>query len=133
MERPIIEINSVSKRYRLGAIGATRLKDDLEALWRRLRGQSEKRDERDFWALRDVSLDVYAGEVLGIIGRNGAEKARCSSFCPASPGPPGAGRMRGSVGSLLEVGTGFHPELTGRENIFLNGAILGMSRQEIAA
>jgi homopolymeric O-antigen transport system ATP-binding protein len=141
--KPIVEVCDLSKLYRLGAIGATSLR---EALGRWL-GQSPSAPQQlppdaghragpeagTFWALRDVSFDVECGEVVGIIGRNGAGKSTLLKVLSRITEPT-AGRavLRGRVASLLEVGTGFHPELTGRENIFLNGAILGMKRAEIA-
>jgi lipopolysaccharide transport system ATP-binding protein len=135
-----IEIEGLGKQYRLGA-GTDRLSDRVHGLISapmRLLGRqsSESGTGRgdELWALRDVTLSVDQGEVVGLIGRNGAGKSTLLKLLSRIT-PPSEGRivLRGRVGSMLEVGTGFHPELTGRENIFLNGAMLGMSREEVAA
>jgi len=134
MSQPIIEVNGISKRYNLGSIGATRIRDDLERAWLRFRGLAEPVNRSDFWALRDVSFQVQPGEVVGIIGRNGAGKSTLLKVLSRITAPTsGEIVLRGRVASLLEVGTGFHPDLTGRENVFLNGAILGMTKAEIRA
>jgi ABC-type polysaccharide/polyol phosphate transport system ATPase subunit len=123
-----IEVHEVSKRYRLGAHYYVTLRETLAAALRR----NGVRSKRDLWALRDVSFTVDEGEVVGLIGRNGAGKSTLLKVLARIIVPThGVARMRGRVGALLEVGTGFHPELNGRENIFLNGTILGLKRAQI--
>ncbi len=138
MSHPAIEVSGLSKRYVIEHESRhDNLRDTLHhsarKLWRRLRwGTGFEREE--FWALRDVSFSIQPGEVVGIIGRNGAGKSTLLKILSRITEPTsGKIALRGRVASLLEVGTGFHPDLTGRENIFLNGAILGMSRAEIRA
>lgn len=139
-----IEVERLSKIYRLGVIGSATLREDLSRWWALKRGlpdprlkvgAKEKRTEDGvLWALRDVDLRVKEGEILGIIGRNGAGKSTLLKVLSKITAPSkGRVTLRGRVASLLEVGTGFHPELTGRENVFLNGAILGMKKREIRA
>ena len=129
MGSPSVEIMRVAKRYPLSrGRGYTTLRESLASVVSGRNG----RNGRDLWALRDVDLVVDEGEALGIIGRNGAGKTTLLKIVSHITEPTaGVARMHGRVGSLLEVGTGFHPELTGAENIYLNGAILGMSRREI--
>lgn len=139
MGKPIIEVSGISKKYRLGKIGATSFREEFERFWenrkRRRHHQAElasKSSATDFWSLRDVSFDVQPGEVLGVVGKNGAGKSTLLKIISRITEPTtGEIKIRGRIASLLEVGTGFHPELSGRENVFLNGAILGMNRQEI--
>jgi len=135
MSKPIIEVRGLSKKYRLGQIGMGSLREDLAARWRRFRtGGEAPASKRDFWALRDVTFDVQPGEILGIIGKNGAGKSTLLKVLSRITEPTsGHAFMHGRLASLLEVGTGFHPDLTGRENVFLNGTMLGMSRVEVAS
>ena len=137
--RPIIRVNALSKRYQIGVAVAsyTTLKEALGSFRSPLKRVKERKDGLaydEIWALRDVELEVSPGEVVGIIGRNGAGKSTLLKILSRITEPTtGRVELYGRVGSLLEVGTGFHPELTGRENIFLNGAFLGMSRREIVS
>jgi lipopolysaccharide transport system ATP-binding protein len=143
MSATVISVQNVSKCYRLGLIGGGTLRADFERWWARVRGKPDpllkigqenqgNREGEYIWALRDVSFEAKEGEVLGIIGRNGAGKSTLLKILSRVTAPTsGQAKITGRVASLLEVGTGFHPELTGRENIYLNGAILGMKKAEI--
>src|SRR5947208_3260397 len=127
---PILEIKNISKRFRIRHQGANylSLRDSVSSFITRA-GKAKK---EDFWALKDISFDVHAGDSVGIIGKNGAGKSTLLKILSKIT-PPTSGRIisRGRIASLLEVGTGFHAELSGRENVFLNGSILGMRRKEI--
>jgi lipopolysaccharide transport system ATP-binding protein len=145
MSNTVIKVEGLSKQYRLGQIGTGSLAHDINRWWYRVRGMEDpylkigdsndrttKGESEYVWALRDIDFKVNQGDVLGIIGRNGAGKSTLLKILSRTTSPTkGEVKIRGRVASLLEVGTGFHPELTGRDNIFLNGAILGMRRQEV--
>ncbi|MBN8993286.1 MAG: ABC transporter ATP-binding protein [Rhizobiales bacterium] len=141
MTKTVISVESVSKRYQLGVINHGTLRRDLQSWWARKRGLPDPNLEigkagvkagTTFNALENVTFDVQAGETVGFIGRNGAGKSTLLKILSRVAAPnAGSVRIRGRVSSLLEVGTGFHAELTGRENVYLNGAILGMTKAEI--
>lgn len=129
MSSIIIKAEGLSKYYRLGTQGSGRLREDWSNWWK---GKTMGSDEAHIWALKDVSFEIREGEVVGFIGRNGAGKSTLLKIISRITQPTkGRVRGRGRVASLLEIGTGFHGDLTGRENIFLNGHILGMTKKEI--
>ncbi|MNK18490.1 Teichoic acids export ATP-binding protein TagH [compost metagenome] len=145
MNNLAIKVENLSKAYQLGEVGTGTLSRDLERWWARLRGKEDpflrigetndrniKSTSNVVWSLKDLNLEIEQGDAIGIIGRNGAGKSTLLKILSRVTAPTtGAVKIKGRIASLLEVGTGFHPELTGRENIFLNGAILGMRKAEI--
>ncbi|MCW3123688.1 MAG: transporter [Flavipsychrobacter sp.] len=142
----VIRAENISKLYQLGQVGTGTLSHDLKRWWARARGQEDpylkigvendrtKKSDSDFaWALQDINFEVHQGDTLGIIGKNGAGKSTLLKVLSRVTAPTqGQIKIKGRIASLLEVGTGFHPELTGKENIYMNGAILGMSKREIS-
>jgi lipopolysaccharide transport system ATP-binding protein len=143
MSDTVIKVENLSKKYRLGTIGTGTLSHDLNRWWASVRGKEDPFSKvgeqqkvsfknEDFWALRDLNFNIKQGKAFGIIGKNGAGKSTLLKLLSRVTTPTtGQIKVKGRIASLLEVGTGFHPELTGRENIFLNGAILGMTKREI--
>jgi len=145
MSDVVIRVENVGKQYRLGQVGTGTIASDLNRWWAKLRGKEDpflaigeandrsKKGNSDFvWALKDINFEVKRGEVLGIIGKNGAGKSTLLKILSQVTTPTiGEVKVKGRIASLLEVGTGFNPDLTGRDNVFLNGSILGMTKQEI--
>jgi len=145
MKEKVLEINNLGKQYKLGTVGTGTLSHDLNRWWAKIRGKEDpyltvgeendrtSKDIKDYvWALKDVSFELDRGDILGVIGRNGAGKSTLLKLLSKITSPSeGEIKYKGKIASLLEVGTGFHPELTGLENIYLNGSILGMTKKEI--
>lgn len=143
MTRPVISLENISKVYRLGVINSGTFRGDMKRWWAKMRGLPDpflkigredhgNRDGETVWALKDINFQIRQGDTVGFIGRNGAGKSTLLKILSRTTSPTtGEIKVKGRVASLLEVGTGFHPELTGRENLYLNGAILGMNKSEI--
>ena len=146
----VIKAEHISKQYKLGAVGISSLADDMQRLMAKVRGKedpflkvgeenkrekvADKNESKFVWALRDVNFEIDQGEIVGVIGKNGAGKSTLLKILSRVTEPTkGQLKYKGRLASLLEVGTGFHPDLSGRDNVFLNGAILGMKKQEISS
>jgi lipopolysaccharide transport system ATP-binding protein len=141
----VLKTENISKQYRLGSVGSGSLRDDVHRWWAKFNGKGDPllkvgetndrtslSDSNYVWALKNINFEVEQGDILGVIGKNGAGKSTLLKLLSKVTAPStGSIKVKGRIASLLEVGTGFHPELTGRENIYLNGAILGMRRHEI--
>lgn len=147
MSEIVINVENIGKQYRLGQVGTGTMSQDINRWWHKVRGKEDPflkvgeandrsvKGQSDLvWALKDINFDVKSGDLLGIIGKNGAGKSTLLKILSRVTAPTvGKIRVKGRIAALLEVGTGFHPDLTGRENIYLNGSILGMSKREIAS
>ena len=147
MSEVVIRVEDVSKQYRLGTVGTGTIGQDINRWWAKMRGKEDptlkigetndrtKKGESEYsWALKDINFEIKKGEVLGVIGRNGAGKSTLLKVLSRVTAPTtGQVKVKGRIASLLEVGTGFHHELTGRENIYLNGAIMGMTKAEVSS
>lgn len=145
--KTVIKVENLGKQYRLGEVGTGTLSHDLNRWWHKVRGKEDpflkigeandrtkKSESKYVWALDNVDFEIKQGEVLGVIGKNGAGKSTLLKLLSRVTGPSkGSIKTKGRIASLLEVGTGFHPELTGRDNIYLNGAVLGMTKSEISS
>jgi lipopolysaccharide transport system ATP-binding protein len=140
----VIKVENLSKQYRLGVVGTGTISHDLNRAWYKMRGledpylkieeSADKRCSDYFWALKDLDFEVKQGEILGVVGKNGAGKSTLLKIMSKITSPStGSIKIKGRINALLEVGTGFHPELTGKENIYLNGAIQGMTKKEITS
>ncbi len=147
MSETAIKFENISKQYRLGIVGTGTIRDDINRWWHTVRGKedpylkigevndrSSKANSKYVWALKDINFDIKQGDVVGIIGKNGAGKSTLLKLLSRVTSPTtGCIKAKGRIASLLEVGTGFHPELTGRENIYMNGSIMGMTKAEITS
>ena len=145
--KTVIEVRNVSKMYDLGLVGTGTLSRDLSRAWAKMRGKpdpfeklvelndrTKKTQSGSVWALKDINFEVKQGEVLGIVGRNGAGKSTLLKILSQITSPTtGSLKLKGRIASLLEVGTGMHPEMTAKQNIYLNGSIMGMSRKEVTS
>ena len=146
MSKPVIHVENLSKAYQIGQIGTGTISRDIERFWLtkilgkedpflkigEINDRSSKGDSDIVWSLKDINFEINQGDAVGIIGKNGAGKSTLLKLLSRVTSPTtGEIKVKGRIASLLEVGTGFHPELSGRENIFLNGAILGMRKKEI--